>query len=79
MNYLYSYAAKVRPLIDWGVDTKETIEDFEKQWTQGNLLCVFEWPRQFELRAVYNKLFRTVSRVDWRQLGNENNWSTFRS
>ena len=40
MNYLYNYAAKVRPLIDWSVDTKETIEDFEKQWTQGNRLDV---------------------------------------
>ena len=35
MNYLYIYAAKVRPLIDWSVDTKETIDDFEKQWGEG--------------------------------------------
>jgi len=35
MNYLYDYAAKVRPLIDWVTDTKETIEDFDKQWDAG--------------------------------------------
>ena len=35
MNYLYDYAAKVRPLIDWTTDTKETIEDFDKQWDAG--------------------------------------------
>ena len=38
MNYLYDYAAKVRPLIDWSIDTKETIEDFETQWDKGNSL-----------------------------------------
>jgi len=35
MNYLYIYAEKVRPLIDWSIDTKETIEDFETQWDKG--------------------------------------------
>ena len=38
MNYLYTYAEKVRPLIDWSIDTKETIEDFETQWDKGNSL-----------------------------------------
>merc|ERR1712050_67248 len=32
LQYLYEYAEKVKPLIDWNEDLNETKNDFEKQW-----------------------------------------------
>ena len=59
MNYLYSYAAKVRPLIDWNVDTKETIEDFEKQWGQGKFY--FDSESCFHSKIKVNSLAGLMS------------------
>jgi len=35
MMYLYEYAEKVKPLIDFDVDVLETKKDFEEQWAKG--------------------------------------------
>merc|ERR1712134_96066 len=35
MDYLYTYAEKVKPLIDWNEDLNETQTEFQKQWAAG--------------------------------------------
>lgn len=66
MNYLYAYAAKVRPLIDWSVDTKETIEDFDKQWGQGTCYSLKFWFEWINLKV--NSPAGPMSTRQWRQL-----------